>query len=367
MTKRLFARLLVPVLALTLCACSAETPPEEAADPALAENSTQTPVKPDGALPSIRDPKESDGKIHVLLKNTTGGFWEMAMTGTLNMNKADSIGGTEVVVYAASSSAELEKQIQLAETIEIANPLAVVMDPIDIDILAPVAEKLYEKGIPVITCDSNINSDTYDYFYSTDNYQASYSAAKVFLDQLGGEGKYAVISGTTGASTEMQREKGFYDALAEYPGMVQVGGGTQYTNYDQTKSYSIAYDLLTANPDIKIIFSTFNEIANSTSVALQEMGKAPGEVLNVTFDLDPDARKLCDQKWISGIIQQNPYGMHQKAIQMAYDLAMGNTVRKEPEYIPMDFMLITPENLNTDEVTQYVSPAEVGDASLVNG
>ena len=116
-------------------------------------------------LPPIRDASESNGKIYVIAKVATGGFWAQTKIAADDLSGSDLIGGAEVIYYAPEMISQMEGQINTLETFLQANPLAIVVAAIETDALAPLVEKAYDTGIPVITYDSKIRTEKYDYHF----------------------------------------------------------------------------------------------------------------------------------------------------------------------------------------------------------
>jgi len=294
----------------------------------------------------------------VVSKGNTGGFWSLSEKGVLSMNKAAEIGGTEVVLYNPLPGGDaLTQQVEMVEAALENNPLALVVAARDMDVLAPLTDKAYDMGIPVVTYDSDVNSDKYDYFFASDNVGIGVQVGKQVAEQLGGSGLFAVFSGTAGADTELKRENGFREGLLA-GGLTEVSGGTQYNNYDDNRAFSQASDMLTANPDIDAFVSAFMVLALNISVAIKDKDiYNPGDIINVTFDQNDDTLKLTEEGWITGFIQQDPYHMVRWAIEAAYKLAVGQEERTAKKYVPTDWIFVTPDNVNDDDVQKFMFPA----------
>jgi ribose transport system substrate-binding protein len=317
------------------------------------------------AATGVRDASKSDGKIHVVSKSIMAGtgFWSLIRQGILDMSEDDSIGGAEVTIYSPAADGDAQAQLALMEIALQNNPMALVVSPIDTDALSPYIEKAYDQGIPVVVFDDRATTEKYDAFYGTDNYAAAYEVGSMIGEMMKGEGTYATLSGTPQSLAEEARINGFNDALKDkYPNIKHIPGGTFYSNYDQTRAYGYAQDLLTAHPNIDCIYGAFNLLLNSTVVAMQEAGREKKSILLPTFDTDDDGTVLTEQGWFTGFIQQDPYHEIQYAIKRAYDIATGTVKRLEkPEIVPVAYKWVTPENIKTEEIQKFLYPAKISE------
>ncbi|MDR1133751.1 MAG: sugar ABC transporter substrate-binding protein [Synergistaceae bacterium] len=317
------------------------------------------------AFPPVRDTSKSDGKIHVVSKSLMAGtgFWTLIRQGILDISGSDAIGGAQVAVYSPAVDGDAQAQLGLMEIALQNNPMAIVVSPIDTDALAPYIEKAYDQGIPVVVFDDRASTEKYDAFYGTDNYAAAYWIGTHVGEMMRGKGTYATLSGTPQSLAEEARVNGFKDALKEkYPDIKHIEGGTFYSNYDQTRAYGYAQDLLTSHPDINCIFGAFSLLLNSTAVVMQEAGKEKQSILLPTFDTDDDGTALTEQSWFTGFVQQDPYHEVQDAIKRAHDIAVGKVARLDkPEIVPVRYMWITPENIKTEEAQKFLYPARISE------
>ena len=304
-------------------------------------------------LPPIRDASESNGKIYVIAKGATGSFWAQTKIAADDLSGSDLIGGAEVIYYAPEMITQMEGQINTLETFLQANPLAIVVAAIETDALAPLVEKAYDTGIPVITYDSKIRTEKYDYHFATNNFAVGQELGRIFSEKMGGKGKYAILSGSAGAAVEEERKDGFISGLGS--GWEITAGGTKYNDYDFNKSLSQAQDILTANPDLKGWFTTFCVMCSMAAIAMEEQGFKPGELRNDSFDMTAQSYFQTKEGWITASAVQDPYNMTQAAIKMAYFLATSKVKRKPPASMDTHYEIITPENIMSPKIQAYLS------------
>jgi len=361
-----------------LCACSSSessSPGTTAADTTTAQSTTtetsgseseKDTAKADTTdFAPIRDKSETDGKIHVIAKGLTAGnaFWNTVRQSLMDIDESSEIGGTDVVIYSSASFSDTNGQLELLETVMAGNPMAVVIAPLDKDAPATLLEQAYDKGIPVVLFDDEINSQKYDYRYATDNYNAAYALAKEIGEKMGGEGTYATLSASAQAAGEEARIAGFVDCMTEnYPNIKHVDGGTNYCNYDYQQSYAYMQDLLTVHDDIDCVYASFQNMLISSIVAMQEAGYKAGDIITCCFDSDKDTEILCEEGWVSAFVQQSPYDVVKDAVIQAYKMGIGDVERTgEPQFEGVRYMFITPENISTEEAKKFINPVEISE------
>ena len=88
-----------------------------------------------------------------------------------------------------------------------------VVSPNEAEVLAPVIEKAYGRGIPVILTDRKIHSDNYTAYIGADNYAIGHSVGEYIAARLQGKGKVVEVMGLRGSTPaggagEMSRYRG---------------------------------------------------------------------------------------------------------------------------------------------------------------
>lgn len=94
-----------------------------------------------------------------------------------------------------------------------------IVSPNEAEPLTPIIDKIYKSGIPVITVNRNISSNSYNSFIGADNTEVGALAARYAARYLKERGAIIEITGLPSSTPAKQREKGFGDELARYPGI----------------------------------------------------------------------------------------------------------------------------------------------------
>ena len=124
---------------------------------------------------------------------------------------------------SANDNDRLQKQ-QIEQFIKEGVNLLIV-SPNQIHTISSVIDKAYDAGIPVILFDRKTDSRKYTAFIGADNYEAGHEIGYFIGQQLEGKGNIAEICGLQASSPAIERNRGFMDALKNYPDIKVVACG----------------------------------------------------------------------------------------------------------------------------------------------
>lgn len=191
---------------------------------------------------------------------------EMAFYPKIKMTVKDAKGNSETQVRHIQEF--LDDKIDL-----------LIVSPNESAPLAPIVERVYKSGIPVIVLDRKIDSEMYTTFISGDNYSIGVHAGNHAAKLLNEQGNIVEICGLEGSSPARERHAGFLDALSKYPEIEIVrsvnGDWIQEKSkvaIQQVLNDSIAFDLVFAHNDV---------MAKEVYSALSRSGKGKKYILGV--------------------------------------------------------------------------------------
>ena len=235
---------------------------------------------------------------------------------------------------------ELEKMIR--------NCLAAGYDAITVngfgEQLQPLLTEAKEQGVTVCTFNNPSGDNPEDgdglSFWGQSGFDGGAALGKMACEELGGKGKYAIITGNFSLSGHEQRRLGFRSVADSYEGMELVG---EYENKDLYESaYELATNLITANPDLKCIYVTAGGPGGAAQ-AIEDAGKA-GEIVMVCHDWMPDTIPFVRSGVISGVLDQEPFTQGYAPVIDAFNYVVGGVA---PEKVNMiEGQIATPENVN---------------------
>ena len=201
--------------------------------------------------------------------------------GWITMNMAAALAGEELGIDVITQTptggeADIAGQIALVESALDAGAAAIVLGANDADAMIDVCKKVQDAGIPMVLVDSGIKSEDYDVLVAFDNYKVGVELAEAVAASMNGAGQVGIISAIAGPQTIAQREQGFLDTLSEKYPDIELAGEILYCNNDSTKAMNQTYDLLTAYPDVKAIFTTNSIAVEGVAAAITDLGAEVG-------------------------------------------------------------------------------------------
>jgi ribose transport system substrate-binding protein len=181
-------------------------------------------------------------RIMVIPKGTTHEHWKSIHAGAAQA--AADLGTVEIVWKGPQKEDDRTEQISLVRTAAQTQVDGIVLAPLDAEALVPAVEEAIAKGIPVVIIDSALRSDKPISYVATDNYHGGVLAAERLAELLGGQGKIILMRYMVGSASTEEREKGFTDTIAKYPGISYVSDD-QYAGATSDTAQKTAQSLVT--------------------------------------------------------------------------------------------------------------------------
>lgn len=189
--------------------------------------------------------------------------------------------GVEIVFGQGTSATDIEGQIALIESMVTQGVQGIAVTPVD-PTVAPALDKAIKAGVKVVLMDNNIpdwNGRTA--LATTDNYAAGKIAGEYLKSVLQDGDTLGILEGVPGVPSLDDRVNGMLDGL-QGVNVDIVGRGA--TNCTEELGINVAEDLLTANPDLKAIYSACGPPAAGAARAIENAGIANDAIVLVGFD-----------------------------------------------------------------------------------
>lgn len=204
-------------------------------------------------------------------------------------------------------------------------------------------DKAVDAGIPVINfCAEGSKESKRLFLYGQNAYKAGQLAGEIIEDYTGAEGKIGVITGVLGATQHENRKNGALDYIDENCPNIEVVG--VFENKDKAETaYSQTQDMLTANPDLKLVYVTAGGPFGAAK-AIQDAGLT-GKVGVVCYDHIDDNLKYVKSGEVIAAIDQDPFGMgFDSCVYMHNYLTTGE--KPEGTFVEVDLGVVTPDNIS---------------------
>lgn len=163
-----------------------------------------------------------------------------------------------------------------------------VIDPADSQAIGQAVAMANRDHVPVVM---QIGDDTGAghpaTYIAADEVKIGYDVAVAVFKALGGKGEIGYIQGSISQAAGYSREKGFRQALKEYPGIKLVAYGVG--GWLESQSQTVATNMLTAHPQMQAIITDYDGM---TDGALAAVKAAHAHVL--LAGVDGECRTLAD-------------------------------------------------------------------------
>ncbi|MDR3409472.1 MAG: sugar ABC transporter substrate-binding protein [Formivibrio sp.] len=196
-------------------------------------------------------------------------------------------------------------------------------------------------GIPVVTVDRNPSDAPGDTFIATDSVAATRTLGEYVIKMTGGKGIIGIVQGQLGTTPELDREKGFSEALAKAPGLIVVAKQASLI-WSQDEGFAITQTMLQRNPKITIMFGHADALALGAAQAVK-VANLDHKVIVVGFDGDISALKAVKSGVLAATMTQRTQSMGRLSLQAALDLLAG---QKLPHLQLQPAALTTQENVD---------------------
>ncbi|MDE6341923.1 MAG: substrate-binding domain-containing protein [Muribaculaceae bacterium] len=159
----------------------------------------------------------------------------------------------------------------------------IIVSPNEAETLTPVIKEVYDKGIPVIIFDRNVNGDCFTARIGADDVGLGRSAAHYALSRTAGNAKAIEIYGLPGSTPAEGRHKGFTDEFTAAGGKIL---DSVVANWKEEDARAGTDSILRLHPDADIIFAHNDRMAIGASAAADRLGREG--ILIIGIDAAPE-------------------------------------------------------------------------------
>lgn len=304
---------------------------------------------------TFTEPKESYTIAFSLTTETTGYYKTLANAARAEV---EAHGGKVIMVSCEDDAAT---QIDQMESFIVQEADAIIVIPsYPFEAFSTILNKCQDAGIPVIAFDRSYD-DEYPHLvsYKTDSYTSGFMLGeylgKMVLEQKGSfEGvEYAIIGGSEGDENAKMRNNGERDGFLSVDTQKQskevaylFSGG-----YSAEDGMQTAENILTAHPNVSVIFGTCDAHCVGAYSAAQRMGMAD-QVIMAGVDGSRDAETIIQNGGsIKAVALNDPTMLAQAAVRATYAYLVDGTVPETSNYY------MTPTIVTADNVDDYIDRA----------
>ena len=278
---------------------------------------------------------EDKVEISVVLKTLASEYWGYVKNGC---DAAAKELGITVTVVGPDAESNIAGQVTMIEEQIAAGCDAIVCAPNDAAAAANALKAAIDKGIPVLSVDTNVGIAGQTSFVGTMNDVAAKEGGLWAAGVVGAGANAVIIYGQEGDNTSNLRRSGYEAACAEGGLTVLEALSGQNTTDGATKTME---DLLSAHPgEIDVDFCHNDDTAIGAMNACKSAGVS--DILIVGFDGNKSAVELImADELIKATVAQQPYAMGYEVVKAAYAAIQG---QKVDAVISAPVKVVTKEN-----------------------
>jgi ribose transport system substrate-binding protein len=274
--------------------------------------------------------------IAVIVKAGTSTYWKTVGAG-VDEAKPEFPGCT-ITFEGPDAETNITAQIGEVEAAVAKKVAAIVIAVTGQDQVLPSLQKAVDAGIPVILIDSNKDFAPKKAFVGTDNAVGGKAAGDYIVTTVGAKAgdTVLIIRGQAGDAVHNLRQQGAEDVLKAAGVTVIV----QPADSDRAKGQAVMENVLQANPNLKAVFATNDEMALGALQAAKQAGKT---IPIIGFDANPDALTSIGEGGLAGSVAQFPKAIGRMGVETAVKVLAGLAVEAN---VNTGVELVTKDNLS---------------------
>jgi ribose transport system substrate-binding protein len=248
-----------------------------------------------------------------------------------------------------SSEFDVAAQTAVVNAVVADAPDALMISVTDATAMAVPLTEAKDAGIDIITIDGDLEDRSIGSSnIQSDNEEGGRIAAEELAGLIGGQGEVLAINQTPGNPIGEARERGFREALQEFPGITYLG--VQYDENATARAASIASGAASSNPELAGIYTMATNSTEGAITGVRE-AKKDGKISIVGYDTSDPIIQALEDGTVDGVVVQYPYREGALGVETAVALSEGKEVERD-QTVP--FVFATPENVSSDEVQEYL-------------
>ncbi|WP_182422076.1 ABC transporter substrate-binding protein [Aureimonas sp. ME7] len=235
---------------------------------------------------------------------------------------------------------DLTKQASQMDSFLTAGVQLIMLNAVDVKAIAPSVARAKAQGVVIGAFD--VSAEGADVTVMTNNVQAGDIACEYLAQKLNGKGDVVIINGPP-VSSIIDRVEGCRTAFGRHPD-IKILSDDQDGKASREGGLAVMQGLLTRFSKIDAVFGANDPTALGADLAAKQLGRT--EMIMAGVDGAPDvvkAMKSGDTRIVASS-SQDPYGMAEKAAEMALAVAWGE--KPAETTVLLDTKLVTPENVN---------------------
>jgi ABC-type sugar transport system substrate-binding protein len=233
-------------------------------------------------------------------------------------------------VATVSANEDKLKQINGVQDLIARGVKAVLISPIDAVGVNAAYDAAAQAKIPIISLARGSSSPNQTLHVGINEKQIGREIAEWTAKQIGGQGKVAMLVGPSGAPAFRNLAEGYTEAMAKFPGIAIVFRTEGPLSRERGVKH--AEDALVANPDLKAIYTSNDDIALGAAQAVVAANRK-GQTLVTGMNGVPPALRAVKDGGLALTVELNPLTWGRIGVDKLNDYFKGEKLEKQA-FIP---------------------------------
>lgn len=273
-------------------------------------------------------------KLGVVLLGVGNPFFDDVLLGV--REKAEELEGYNCSVLIRQTEYSLQQQLAAIDALLAEGINGLAISPYNDDAVREKINSLCERGIPVVTLNTDIENSKRIAYVGSNFYRSGEAAAGLMRLMTKGEVHVGIVSGSQNILCHTERIAGFSQVIRSLPNIHITD--IVNNNDDDRESYALTESLLRTHPEINAFYFTAGGVYGGCR-AIAVSGRE-NDTTVITNDMVPTTREYMQKGLIAATICQQPsqQGSYPLAILFTY-LTAGERPATENHYVDVDIRI----------------------------
>ena len=268
--------------------------------------------------------------IGMVAKSQSNDVFQAAYSGAKDAAKelSDKYGVEITIDWRTPASEDAAKQVEAIEALTRSGVNGIAVSCTDAATLTPAIDRAEEKGVPVMTFDSDAPESHRMAYYGSDNKKIGIVIVDALAKAMDDKGTVAILGGNQSATNLAARVQSAKDEVAKHPGMklLDAGGGVFYHEETPEKAAEAVANATNANPSI----NGWAMIGGWPLFTNDALKWAPGTIKVVSCDALPVQLSYVRDGHVQVLFAQDCYGWGHKSVETLLDKIMNQVDPANP-------------------------------------
>jgi LacI family transcriptional regulator len=259
---------------------------------------------------------KSKPKLGVVINSIGNQFYDEVLRGIQDIEKEYADYGLNIIIKKIKGY-NVKEQVEAIDGLVRENVKGIAITPIDDIMISNKINELFEKSIPVVLVNSNIEDCKKIAYVGCDYYKSGETAAGLMGSFVDNKSNIAIITGSCKMLGHNRRVKGFVELCKKEFSSINIVD-IKENNDDDIVSYKVTKDLIKNHPEINGFYFAAAGV-NGGIIAINECYENKKRPIIITCDDTEQIKELLLDGEIKATVCQEPYLQGYRALKLLFE------------------------------------------------